>query len=151
MAELQIQTRLQDLHLTSQLPQMDQSQIESRLQAWAVESEGEDEFYCKFEYTKGPFIQFCTNTDQGQIYFTANMPIYENKPTDLGVYDLPQPMHAKIVQAFEKIAATWELEAWPDERCGISGVRNVKTLVECVCAMMNVVGDACGEMGFEMF
>ena len=149
MDQEKIESHLQDLHLTPQLPQMDQSQIESHLQDWAVVAEGEYGPFCKFEYTKGPFIQFCADTDQGRVYFTANMPICAGGPTDL-----PQPIRAKIVQAFEKIAATHDLKVWYDENCecySISDVKNVKTLVECVCAVMDVAGDAYGEMEFELF
>ncbi len=133
---------------------MNQSQIESHLQDWVVKSKGEYGVFGRFEYTKGPFIQFCADTDQGHIYFTAIMPMCRGGPTGSYVYDFSQLTRAKIVQEFKKITATHDLEVELDEKRDsytISEMNNVETLVECVRAIMNVMGDAYGEMKFKMF
>ena len=158
MAELPIESHLQDLHLTPQtstnLAQMNKSQIRSHLQDWAVENEGYYGSFCSFSYTKGPFIQFCANIDQGHVYFAADIMMERGEPTDLWGYDLPQPMRAKIVQAFKKTATTHELKVYHRKECDaytIGDVKNVETLVECVCAVMDAVDDTYGEIEFELF
>ncbi len=159
MAQLQIETRLQDLHLTPQLPQMDKEKIESHLRDWVVKNEEceEHEVGCEFRCTKGPFISFTKHIDshEGYVYFDA-LTMMRGYPCHANpcAYNLPQPMRTKIARAIKKIEAKYDLYVNYNkyyENYSIDEMKNIETLVECACAVMDAVGDAYGEVKFGFF
>ncbi len=157
MDQSQIESHLQDLHLTPQRPQMDKEKIESHLRDWVVKNEEceERELCCEFSCTKGPFISFSKHRYEGHVYFHAlTMMRGAPNPRNPWAYDLPLPMRAKIALAFEKIEVKHDLDIEYSklyEYYDIDEVKNVETLVECVCAVMTAVGDAYGDVKFGLF